>query len=106
MLFRSNDPSMPTWCASKYGGVFGPSSGLGTLATLTNATGTMAPTVSPSPLLYNSRLYTSNGGTGVASENVIFEMSIFWHANSGYYVGMLPMFVPLDTTTVASYIGR
>ena len=25
----TNDPSMPTWCASKYGGVFGPSSGLG-----------------------------------------------------------------------------
>ncbi|MEB3362444.1 MAG: hypothetical protein VKI42_10020 [Synechococcaceae cyanobacterium] len=91
-------PDVPFSCGGKYSK---------TLDTIQNAsTPATKADISGTPFAFGGNNYISNGGTGLAVSNVIYEMSVFWHANSGYSASMSPMFYPFDKTSVALYINR
>ncbi len=92
---------IPFTCSSRYG------MASATIRSAPTSGGpTTTATISETPFTFGSARYTSNGGTGLAVSNVIYEMSVFWPANSGFNIDMDPMFYPLVPASVSKYINR
>jgi hypothetical protein len=105
-LYRITDsmstplPGTTSTCGSKYG-----------MPTRTIKTGVgVFPPVTASivgtPITSGGGTYISNGGTGLAVDNVVYELSLFWHISSGYTPSMNPMYIPFDVKSVIGYINK
>jgi hypothetical protein len=92
-----------TTCAAAYGM---PTTTIQSAPGFPLASPSKSATISGTPFAGPGGNYISNGGTGLAVDNVIYELSIFWHANSGYTDSMTTMFKPLVPSTVSMYINR